>query len=485
MSEDTKNETFGQPEENFAELFESYTQGAGDRIEIGDQIQGTVISIGEKSVFMDTGTKIDGVVDKEELLDEEGALTCQVGDTLTLFVVTRTENELVLSRAISGEGGLNLLTDAFENAVPVEGKVLETCKGGFSVQMLKRRAFCPVSQMDTHYVEDPEVFVGNTYEFLILKLEEKGRNIVVSRRKLLEREQKEAAKEFLHSVNVGDVLKGRIVRIKEFGAFVELASGLEGMVHISELSWSRVDRPEDVVALGETVKVRLLAVNKLDNGQFKISLSMKQAMGDPWDEVSERFKPGDKVVGKITRCMDFGVFVELVPGVEGLVHISEMSYTKRVLKPEDEVSQGETVTVIVKEIDLEKRRISLSIRETHGDPWADAAEKYTKGQAVQGILEKKEAFGYFIQLEPGITGLLPLSLLRTSENASKIEKTQVGEAIAVRIEAVNADQRKISLAPGDALESSDWKSFSKPATRASIGSLGDLLQKAMKDKERQ
>jgi len=183
------------------------------------------------------------------------------------------------------------------------------------------------------------------------------------------------------------------------------------------------------------------------------------------------------------RCAPFGAFVELVPGVEGLVHISEMSYTKRVLKPEDEVSPGETVTVIVKGIEPEKRRISLSIRETHGDPWADVAEKYAKGQAVQGTLEKKENFGYFIELEPGVTGLLPLSLLRKSENASELEKKKVGETIAVRVENVNSADRKISLAPGDARESGDWKPFTKSQAASSMGNLGDLLKQAIDDKK--
>jgi small subunit ribosomal protein S1 len=339
--------------------------------------------------------------------------------------------------------------------------------------------------MDTHYVEDTDGFVGNTYEFLIIKFEEQGRNIVVSRRKLLERQQKEAAKEFMKTVAVGDILEGKVIRIKEFGAFVELVPGVEGMVHISELSWSRVQRPEDVVALDESVKVRLLGIDQLDNGQLKLSLSMKQAMGDPWDEVAEKFKVGDKVIGKIMRCAPFGAFVELVPGVEGLVHISEMSYTKRVLKPEDEVSPGEIVTVIIKGIEPEKRRISLSIRETHGDPWADVAEKYAKGQAVQGTLEKKENFGYFIELEPGVTGLLPLSLLRKSENASELEKKKVGETIAVRVDSVNSADRKISLAPGDARETGDWKSFTKPEAPTSMGNLGDLLKQAIDDKKDQ
>ncbi|MFA6811462.1 MAG: S1 RNA-binding domain-containing protein, partial [Desulfoplanes sp.] len=286
MSDETQAEKTTSSDENFAELFEQYSEGAGDSVRLGDQLQGTVISIGEKSVFVDTGTKIDGVVDREELLDEHGECTCAVGDSLTLYVVARSEHEIVLSKAISGVGGLTMLQEAFDNKVPVEGMVMEACKGGFSVQMMKRRAFCPVSQIDNHYVEDTEPFIGNTYEFLITRLEENGRNIVVSRRSLLERQQKEAAQSFMQKVSVGDILEGKVVRIKEFGGFVELVPGVEGMVHISELSWSRVQRPEDVVALGEKVKVRLLGIDQLDNGQLKISLSMKQAMTDPWDDVT-------------------------------------------------------------------------------------------------------------------------------------------------------------------------------------------------------
>ncbi|PIE68876.1 MAG: 30S ribosomal protein S1 [Deltaproteobacteria bacterium] len=483
MSEEIKKETPVQPEENFAELFEAYTQGASDTVRIGDQLQGKVISLGEKNVFVDTGTKIDGVVDRDELLDDEGALTCEVGDELTLFVVKRTENEIVLSRALSGVGGLNLLEEAFENQVPVEGKVVDTCKGGFRVEVMRHRAFCPVSQMDTRYVEDIDAYVGTTYEFLIIKWEEKGRNIVVSRRTLLERQQQEAAREFLENTSLGDICQGRVIQIKDFGAFVELVPGVEGMVHISEMAWSRVERPEDVVALDDKVKVRLLGMDQTEKGQLKLSLSMKQAMTDPWEEITDRFKAGDKAVGKVTRCAPFGAFVELVPGVEGLVHISEMSYTKRVMKPEDEVSPGETVTVIIKNIEPEKRRISLSIRETHGDPWEDVAAKYTKGQVVEGKLEKKEAFGYFIELEPGVTGLLPLSLLRKSDKAAQLEKMNEGDTLAVQVATVNPADRKISLTPGDIRESGDWKSFSKPTSPASMGSLGDLLKQAMDKKQ--
>ena len=483
MSDETQAEKTTSSDENFAELFEQYSEGAGDSVRLGDQLQGTVISIGEKSVFVDTGTKIDGVVDREELLDEHGECTCAVGDSLTLYVVARSEHEIVLSKAISGVGGLTLLQEAFDNKVPVEGMVMEACKGGFTVQIMKRRAFCPVSQIDNHYVEDTEPFIGNTYEFLITRLEENGRNIVISRRSLLERQQKEAAQSFMQEVSVGDILEGKVVRIKEFGAFVELVPGVEGMVHISELSWSRVQRPEDVVALGEKVKVRLLGIDQLDNGQLKISLSMKQAMTDPWDDVTEKFHPGDKVLGKVVRCAPFGAFVELVPGVDGLVHISEMSYTKRVLKTEDEVKPGEMVSVIIKAIEPDKKRIALSIRETYGDPWADVAAKYTKGQAVHGTVEKKEKFGFFVQLEPGIIGLLPLSLIRKSESAGEIEKRKVGDVIAVRIEAVNVEERKISLMPGDARETGDWKKFVEPA-KVSMGNLGSLLQAAMDKKKK-
>jgi small subunit ribosomal protein S1 len=338
--------------------------------------------------------------------------------------------------------------------------------------------------MDIKYVEQPETYVGQTFQFLIKRIEENGRNIVVSRRELLQKEQEKAQKEFFENLNEDTVLTGRVTRLMPYGAFVELIPGLEGMVHISELSWSRLEKPEEEVKPGDEVRIRILKISKGEKpDQKKISLSMKQVSQNPWETVSARFQEGTKVQGKVTRCMKFGAFVEIESGVEGLVHISEMSYTKRVLHPEDEVKPGQSVWVMIKEIDMANKRISLSIRDAVGDPWAEVQEKFSPGQTVQGTLEKKESFGYFVNLEPGITGLLPISKIKASENAPAIERAKVGDEITVVIENIQVAQRKISLGTGNAKVEEDWRKFTSKAN-SSLGSLGEQLQKALKQKQK-
>ncbi|MGD9209694.1 MAG: 30S ribosomal protein S1 [Desulfobacteraceae bacterium] len=471
-------------EESFADLFESYSTGMSEDIQVGDKISGKIISIGPNAIFVDTGTKIDGVVEREELLTEEGELSCVVGDILDLYVIAANESEIRLSKAISGIGGLNMLMDAQKSGIPVEGKVLQTCKGGFNVEVIKRRAFCPISQMDIKYVEEPNIYVGQSYQFLIKRIEENGRNIVISRRELLQQEQKKAQEKFLQNIDEETVLTGKVTRLMPYGAFVELIPGIEGMVHISELSWSRVEKPEEAVKPGDQVKVRILKItSKAKSDQKKISLSMKQVGQNPWETVQNRFEVGTKVEGKVTRCMKFGAFVEIEEGVEGLVHISEMSYTKRVIHPEDEVKPGQTVWVMIKEIDMTNKRISLSLRDAVGDPWADVNKKFSVGQSVEGTLEKKESFGYFVNLEPGITGLLPISKIKASENAPTIERTKVGGALSVVIEGIQVGQRKISLGTGEAKVEEDWRQFST-SSKSSLGSLGEQLQQALKQKQK-
>jgi len=470
--------------ESFEALFEAYTTGMNEDIQVGDRIRGEIISIGQDTVYMDTGTKIDGVVEKAELLDKDGELPFKTGDSLDLYVVALTESEVRLSKALSGIGGLQHLQEAFQNKVPVEGKVKETCKGGFRVEILQQRGFCPISQIDINYVETPDDFVGQSFEFLITRFEERGRNIVVSRRALLEEALEKNRAAFYETLQPGDTYKGKVTRLLPFGVFVELVPGVEGMVHISELSWSRVEKPEDLVATGDTLTVRVLKIETGDKkGQKKIGLSVKQAQGDPWETVETKFSVGSRVTGKVTRCMKFGAFVEIAPGIEGLVHISEMSYTKRVLHPADEVSPGQNVSVMIKDIDLDQRRISLSLKDAEGDPWLEVDEKFKVGSQVEGVVEKKEGFGIFINLAPGITGLLPKSNISQSENPAKIEGCKAGETLKVVIQRLNAAERKISLAPADAAESGDWQNYSGQGDSQPLGTLAEKLQQALKSKK--
>ncbi|MBW2704870.1 MAG: 30S ribosomal protein S1 [Deltaproteobacteria bacterium] len=483
MTNQFDDENSEEKEQSFAAMLEAYSPGADSDMGVGDKISGKIVSIGRDSVFVDTGTKIDGVVDKAELLDENGEIALSEGDILELYIVALSDEEIKLSKALSGIGGLNMLKEAYEKAAPVEGKISETCKGGVRVDILQRKAFCPVSQIDINYVEDASDFVGQSFNFLITTFEENGRNIVLSRRALLAREQEKSRKEFYQTLSVNTTMDGTVTRIMPYGAFVQLSSGVEGLVHISEMSWSKAAKAESLVNVADTVRVKVIGIEPDKKpGLLKISLSMKQLTEDPWDSAGEQFHEGDKILGTVTRCANFGAFVELAPGIEGLVHISEMSYKKRVLKPEDVVTAGETVSVTIKEVDLDKRRISLSIRDAEGDPWVDIAEKYKIGQSVEGILEKKEKFGYFINLEPGITGLLPKSNLNKASKPSELEKLKEGDAIAIMIEAMNPGQRKITLTPADTAEEQNWQSFSN-ASASSLGALGEKLQLALNKKK--
>ena len=483
MSDDLNDETQDNEEESFAELLESYSFGMKDDLQIGDKITAKIISIGKNIVFIDTGTKIDGTVERAELLDDEGNMPFSEGDEVELYVVALDEHEIRLSKAISDNGGFDILYDAFKNAIPVVGKITQICKGGFNVDLLQRRTFCPMSQIDVKYVETPEIYVGKTYEFLIIQFEENGRNIVVSRRKLLAQAMEKEKEIFFSTLKKGDILNGKVIKLMPYGAFVELIPGVEGMVHISELSWSRVEKIEEIVKPDDTIMVKVIDIADGEKkNQKKISLSMRQLDSDPWDTVSEKIRPGDKVIGKVSRCMKFGVFVEIVPGIEGLVHISEMSYVKRVINPEDIVTPGEKVSVMVKELDAKGRRISLSIRDAHGDPWLEVSDKFSVGQVVKGTLEKKEKFGYFVSLAPGITGLLPISKISGAEKPGLIEQLKEGDSLVVTVEGIHPRERKITLTPGDPKDEGNWKNFVQTKTPLPKSDLAEKLHQAMGSK---
>ena len=483
MSEDFNASDNGSEEEDFATLFESYQDVIKADLKVGDKVKGKIISIGQDAVFVDIGRKIDGVVDKAELLDDQGQISCREEGNIELYAVSISESEIRLSKALSGIGGLDILKDAYANEVPVEGKVTQTCKGGVNVDILHRRAFCPISQMDLEFVETTDDYVGQTCRFLITQIEEGGKNIVVSRKKLLKQELEKSAKEFFKKLTIGSVLDGRVKRIVPYGAFVELAAGVEGLVHISELSWSRIENPDEVISSGEAITVKIVDIKEGDTpSEKKIALSVKQLESDPWGTADDRFNIGQKITGKVTKCVKFGAFVEISPGIEGLVHISEMSYIKRILKPEDVVSSGQTVSVVIKAIDLDNQRISLSLRDAEGDPWLNVPEKYRIGQRIEGTIEKKESFGYFVTLEPGVTGLLPKSNISKAVQPTMIEKLKEGDAVNVIVERLDAADRKIALTPADLADEGDWKSFIKDS-QASMSPLAEKLQQALRTKD--
>jgi len=470
-------------EMSFEELFNSYDVKVGQELKQGDMVEGKIISIGKSSVYIDTGTKSDGVVDKIELLDEDGEFPFQANDIIKLYVVSLSESEVILSKAISGAGKVTMLEDASRNKTPVEGKVTEVIKGGFNVDILGKRAFCPVSQMDVRYVETPEDYLGQTHHFLISRFEEKGRNIVVSRRDLLNEQIKEEQKAFLAKVAEGDIVQGCVTKLMPFGAFIELVPGVEGMAHISELSWSRVEKPDEVVQTGDMVSVKLLKIETREGDTPKISLSIKQMDANPWDNMGSAFNPGDQVTGKVVRLASFGAFVEIAPGVDGLVHISEMSHTRRVLRPEDVVAEGEQVQVVIKAIDQDSKRISLSIKDALGDPWTGISTKYIPGAVVKVTLEKKESFGLFMNLEPGVTGLMPMSNIRNSSSSADYDKLKPGDSVSVLVQEVDEDKRRITLASPEQKDSEDWKQFAQNRKKDTMGTMESLFREAMNKKK--
>jgi small subunit ribosomal protein S1 len=478
------NDNTPEDEPSFAELLEAYGGRSEDSLQVGDKVSVRIIAIGKDAVFVDTGTKIDGSVERAELLDEDGNLTCAVGDNLELFVVARDEGEIRLSRALSGDGGLQMLQEAHETQIPVEGKVQATCKGGFDVRLLQKRAFCPISQIDVRYVENPEDYVGQTLSFLVTQFEGRGRNIVVSRRRLLEKEREANREAFMAELKPDALYEGRVVRVVPFGAFVELVPGVEGLVHVSELSWSRVEKAGDVVREEDRLTVKVLGIKPGEGGKApKISLSHKQAGEDPWTSAIERFQAGQVVPAKITRCAPFGAFAELTPGIEGLIHISELSFTQRVRKPEDIVTPGETVSVTIKSVDREQRKLSLSLRDVTGDPWQTLSEKFRPGQVVEGTVEKKAPFGLFVSIAPGVTGLLPKARWSDAVEPGRLENARPGERLSVAIESIDLEQRRIGLGPGERADGGgDWQSYA-PAQSNSMGSLADKLQAALKNRK--
>ena len=481
MKDDGKNEN---SEIAFATLLDAYSPKSKKDMKVGDKVQGKIISISNDTIFVDIGNKIDGIVETAEMLDKNKQLPHTEGDTVELYIVALGEDEIRLSKALSGAGSFDLLKEAHQKAVPVDGKILETCKGGLRVEVLGRKAFCPASQIDINFVETLEDYVGQTHQFLIKQVDLRDKNVVVSRRALLSQQLEKSKKQFYAGLKVGDVMDGRITKSMPYGVFVELHPEVDGLVHVSELSWSRVEDPQNFGSIGDPVRVRVIDTETLDTSEeVRISLSIKQVTDDPWLSAGDRFTVGDKVKGTVTRCAKFGAFVEIDPGIEGLVHISEMSYQKRILKAEEIVAPGDRVFVLVKDLDLANRKIALSIRDAEGDPWSEVPQKYKVGQAVEGVIEKKEKFGYFISLSPGVSGLLPKSKISQSPYSNNIEKLKEGNSIPVVIAEISANERKMTLKPGATGDEQDWQKFTKK-DQSSMGSLGDKLQKALASKNK-
>jgi small subunit ribosomal protein S1 len=372
------------PSTEFASLLEqSESQMDHKEIAVGQRVPGKVQKIEGPSTFVDFGGRSEGVIDTQELRDRAGTIQYAVGDTIEAFVASM-EGEVRLTMSLRGGSNTEVLREAYENGIPVEGRATGFNEGGLVVNLGGRRAFCPISQVDTAYCEDLTVYAGQTLTFKIMEFGGSGRNIVLSRRAHLEEEAAKRARELRDKLQEGAEVMGTVRRLERFGAFVDIG-GVEGLVHVSELSFTRVEHPGDVLSVGEEIKVQILELKDLGGDKERISLSMKALQPDPWFEAADKLQEGQVLSGKVVSVQQFGAFVEVWPGVEGLVHVSQLS-KERVNKPSDVVSVGQEVNVRIQKIDRELKRFSLSMRAAQEEA-ADSAE----AQEIEAFRDQQES----------------------------------------------------------------------------------------------
>lgn len=478
-------ENIKEDAEDFAQMLAGHDAKEKD-VQMGQKVKGKIIAISGDDVFLDIGLKQDGLMDRKDIQNVEGEDFAGVGDEVEGFVSRVSPQGIRVSRSISG-AGIAALEEALESGAPVNGKILGACKGGYNVEVLGKRAFCPGSQMD--FIAEGEDPSGRQLPFLVTRLENKGKNIVVSHRALKDREKKENLDKLLSSINIGDIVEGRVARFAPYGAFIELMPGIEGMAHISELAFGHAASPEEAVNLDDKVKVKILNIGEDDKKRLRISLSLKQAMEDPWKEAANNFKNGDIVQGTVQRLAPFGAFVELMPGIEGLVHLSEMSWEKRINKASDVLNVGDKVSVKIKELDPEKRRVSLSLKDVAGDPWEEVEEKFAEGAKVEGKVESKGPHGIFITLMPGVTALMPNSNIKNSPKSKELLNSEIGSTIQAQIQKVDVAGRRISLIPleaekGEEEAPKNWREHAKSnsTSEENSGIMAQALKRAFQKK---
>lgn len=429
-------------EEFEALLEESFDVDTPDE---GSVVKGRVIAIEAGQAIIDVGYKMEGRVDLKEFANPGQAAEIEVGDSVEVFLerVENAHGEAVISREKARrEEAWDRLEAAYEKEERVEGAIFGRVKGGFTVDLGGAVAFLPGSQVDVRPVRDAGPLMGLAQPFIVLKMDRRRGNIVVSRRAILEESRAEQRAEIVGKLTEGDAVDGVVKNITEYGAFVDLG-GVDGLLHVTDMAWRRVNHPSEILAIGETIKVQVIKINKETH---RISLGMKQLQEDPWSNVEERFPLVSVHTGRVTNITDYGAFVELDSGVEGLVHISEMSWTKKNIHPGKIVSTSQEVEVMVLDIDQEKRRVSLGLKQTQGNPWEGFAKNFPIDTKVEGEVKNITEFGLFVGLEGDIDGMVHLSDLdwnRSGEEA--IADYKKGDIVTAIVTDVDADKERISL----------------------------------------
>jgi small subunit ribosomal protein S1 len=372
LIENGKERPVSEPEEDFATMFEASARST--RIERGQTVMGTIVAIGPEVALVDVGAKSEAVIDVNELKDDDGHLEVAVGDRIPATVVSSAGGLTLSRRLVRGAATARRLEEAFQAGLPVEGKVERAVKGGYEVSVARQRAFCPVSQIDIIRNTEPAQHEGRVYRFRIIEFKDGGRNLVVSRRALLEEEQRASADDIRRSIVEGAVMTGRVASVREFGAFVDLGGGVQGLLHVSEMGWARVPDTSQVVTPGDAITVKVLRV---DPDRQKISLGLKQLTADPWSRVGDAYQAGQARTGRVTRVAEFGVFLELEPGVEGLVPASETGLA-RDAQMKRAFPVGREIEVVVLEVDAASRRIRLSVNAVQEARESREVREYTE-----------------------------------------------------------------------------------------------------------
>jgi small subunit ribosomal protein S1 len=413
------------------------------RPEQASALEGTVLSITDDAIFVDVGRKSDGVLDPAQFRNPDGTLSVAPGAKLKVSIRgTNEQGQLLLSaQPVEQPKDFSALQAAMDEKKTIAGRVLEVVKGGLRVD-IGVRAFMPASRSGVREVAELEKLVGQEIECRITKIDVEKEDFVVDRRVVLEEREKEAKQKAFEQLSEGQVVPGTVRNMTDFGAFIDLG-GIDGLLHVADISWTRVGKPSDVLKAGEAVDVKILKINRETR---KISLGMKQLQPEPWTQAAEKFQPGDRVKGTVARLTDFGAFVELMPGVEGLIHVSEMSWTKRSPRPADILTAGEQVEAIVLGVNPGEKRISLGLKQALGDPWAEVPTKFAKGTIVEAPVTSIQKFGAFVQLAEGIDGMIHVGDI-TNEKRIETPKDvlSVGQVVRAQVTEVDAEKRRIRL----------------------------------------
>jgi small subunit ribosomal protein S1 len=450
-------------DEERAKLEEQYA-GTFNSINKGEIVQGTVVSINNKDVVLNIGFKSDGLVSLSEFRDTPDL---KIGDLVDVFVESQedTNGQLILSRKrAKTQKSWEAINDALENDTIIDGYVKSRTKGGLIVDIKGVEAFLPGSQIDIKPIRDYDIYVGKTMEFKVVKINHEFKNVVVSHKVLIEDDLENQKSEIVAKLEKGQVLEGTVKNITDFGVFIDLG-GVDGLLHITDISWGRIEHPREVLALDQTINVVVL---DFDDEKKRIALGLKQLSEHPWESLDTNLTTGSKVKGKIVTVADYGAFLEITPGVEGLIHVSEMSWSQNLRSSQEFLKVGDEVEAEVLTLDREERKMSLGIKQLTPDPWKNISERYPVGSRQKAVVKNMTNFGVFVELEEGIDGLIHISDLSWSKKINHPnEFTKVGEELEVVVLELDEDNRKLSLGHKQ-LEENPWDTFETIFTLDSI-----------------